>query len=143
MKKNLFGSISYVMLIMIFSRLLSLLSVQIYMSFYGASDAYLNIYSYAISVPNIIFTCFGTALSTVVIPIYAGYIAKGEGNRAKSFADTILSVTSVFTIGLILLGIAISPLLPRLTNLEDYSFAIKALMVMMPAMLLYGLHYIF
>lgn len=143
MKKNLFGSISYVMLIMIFSRLLSLLSVQIYMSFYGASDAYLNIYSYAISVPNIIFTCFGTALSTVVIPIYAGYIAKGEDMRAKTFADTILSVTSVFTIGLILLGIAISPLLPRLTNLGDYSFSVKALMVMMPAMLFYGLNYIF
>ncbi|MBQ7037268.1 MAG: murein biosynthesis integral membrane protein MurJ [Clostridia bacterium] len=143
MKKNLFGSISYVMLIMIFSRLLSLLSVQIYMSFYGATDAYLNIYSYAISVPNIIFTCFGTALSTVVIPIYAGYIAKGEDGRAKGFADTILSVTSVFTIGLILLGIAISPLLPRLTNLGDYTFSVKALMVMMPAMLFYGLNYIF
>ena len=143
MKKNLFGSISYVMLIMIFSRLLSLLSVQIYMAFYGASDAYLNIYSYAISVPNIIFTCFGTALSTVVIPIYAGYIAKGNEGRAKAFGDTILSVTSVFTVGLIFLGIAISPFLPRLTNLGDYSFSVKALMVMMPAMLFYGLNYIF
>ncbi len=143
MKKNLFGSISFVMLIMIFSRLLSLVSVQIYMSFYGASDAYLNIYSYAISVPNIIFTCFGTALSTVVIPIYAGYIAKGNALRAKTFADTLLSVTTVFTLGLILVGVGISPLLPHLTNLGDYAFATKALMVMMPAMLFYGLNYIF
>lgn len=143
MKKNLFGSISYVMLIMIFSRLLSLVSVQIYMSFYGASDVYLNIYSYAISVPNIIFTCFGTALSTVVIPIYAGYIANNNTKSAKTFADTLITVTTVFTGILILIGIAISPILPRFTQLGDYNFAVKALMIMMPAMLFYGLNYIF
>lgn len=143
MKKNLFGSISYVMLIMIFSRLLSLLSVQIYMSFYGASDAYLNIYSYAVSVPNIIFTCFGTALSTVVIPIYAGYVAKGERGKAKSFADTLLTVTTVFTSLLVLVGVAISPFLPRFTSLGDLGFATRALMIMMPAMLFYGWNYIF
>ncbi len=143
MKKNLFGSISYVMLIMIFSRLLSLVSVQIYMSFYGASDVYLNIYSYAISVPNIIFTCFGTALSTVVIPIYAGYIAKGNEKSAKTFADTLITVTTVFTGILVLIGIALSPILPRFTNLGNYNFAVKALMIMMPAMLFYGLNYIF
>ncbi len=143
MKKNLFGSISYVMLIMIFSRLLSLVSNQIYMSFYGASDLYLNIYSYAISVPNIIFTCFGTALSTVVIPIYTGYIATDEKERAKSFADTLITVTTVFTGVLVLIGIAVSPILPTFTSLGDYNFAVKALMVMMPAMLFYGLNYIF
>ncbi len=143
MKKNIAGSISYVMLIMIFSRLMSLVSVQIYMSYYGASDMYLNIYSYAISVPNIIFTCFGTALSTVIIPIYAGYIANHEEKKAKSFADNIITVSTVFTALLVLVGIAISPILPRFTNLGDARFATKALMVMMPAMLFYGLNYIF
>lgn len=142
-KKNLFGSISYVMLIMIFSRLLSLVSVQVYMSFYGASDVYLNIYSYAQSVPNIIFTCFGTALSTVVIPIYAAHIAKGREKEAKTFADNLITVTTVFTLFLIAIGFAISPVLPRFTSLGDYGFATKALMIMMPAMLFYGLNYIF
>lgn len=143
MKKNLFGSISYVMLIMIFSRLLALVSTQVYMSFFGASDLYLNIYSYAISIPNIIFTCFGTALSTVVIPIYAGYIAQDNKESAKSFADTLITVTTVFTGLLVLVGIAISPILPRFTSLGDYHFAVRALMIMMPAMLFYGLNYIF
>ncbi len=142
-KKNLFGSISYVMLIMIFSRLLSLVSVQVYMSFYGASDVYLNIYSYAQSVPNIIFTCFGTALSTVVIPIYASHIAKGREKEAKSFADNLITVTTVFTLFLIGIGIAVSPVLPHFTSLGDLGFATKALMIMMPAMLFYGLNYIF
>lgn len=143
MKKNIAGSISLVMIIMIFSRLLSLVSVQIYMAFYGASDPYLNIYSYAVSVPNIIFTCFGTALSTVVIPIYAGYTANKKHNLAKTFADNLITITFVFTAALVLVGVAISPLLPRLTELRDYDFAAKALMIMMPVMLFYGLNYIF
>ncbi len=143
MKKNLFGAIGYVTLIMIFSRLLALVSTQVYMSFYGASNVYLNIYSYAISVPNIIFTCFGTALSTVVIPIYTGYIATDKKEQAKTFADTLITVTTVFTGLLILVGIALSPVLPRFTSLGDYSFAVKALMIMMPAMFFYGLNYIF
>ncbi len=143
MKKNILGSISYVMVIMIFSRLLSLLSVQIYMSFFGASDKFLNIYSYAISVPNIIFTCFGTALSTVVVPIYAGYIANHENQKAKSFADNLITVATAFTAVLVLIGIALSPILPRFTKLGEYNFTMKALMIMMPAMLFYGLNYIF
>lgn len=142
-KKNLFGAIGYVTVIMIFSRLLSLVSTQVYMSFYGASDMYLNIYSYAISIPNIIFTCFGTALSTVVIPIYTGYIATEKKEQAKSFADTLITVTTAFTGVLVLVGMAISPILPRFTSLGDYGFAVKALMIMMPAMLFYGLNYIF
>jgi len=141
-KKNLFGAIGYVTVIMIFSRLLALVSTQVYMSFYGASDLYLNIYSYAISIPNIIFTCFGTALSTVVIPIYTGYIATEKGEKAKSFADTLITITTVFTAFLVLVGIAFSPKLsPR--SLGDYDFTVKALMLMMPAMLFYGLNYIF
>ncbi|MBQ7033660.1 MAG: murein biosynthesis integral membrane protein MurJ [Clostridia bacterium] len=142
-KKNLFGAIGYVTVIMIFSRLLALVSTQVYMSFYGASDLYLNIYSYAISIPNIIFTCFGTALSTVVIPIYTGYIATEKREKAKSFADTLITVTTVFTALLVLVGIALSPILPRFTSLGDYGFAVRALMIMMPAMLFYGLNYIF
>jgi len=142
MKKNLLSSISYVMLIMIFSRLLSLVSTQVYMSFFGASNLYLNIYSYAISIPNIIFTCFGTALSTVVIPIYAGYIATEKKENAKTFADTLITVTTVFTGLLVLVGIVFAhKLSPR--SLGDYDFTVKALMIMMPAMLFYGLNYIF
>ena len=66
--KALAGSISYVMIIMVLSRLLSLVSTQVYMSFFGL-DSFLNIYSYAITIPNTIFNCFGTALGTVFIPI--------------------------------------------------------------------------
>lgn len=144
-EKSVAGSVSYVMIIMVLSRLLSLVSTQVYMSFFGV-DSYLNIYSYAITIPNTIFNCFGTALGTVFIPIYAGHLAKGEKKEAAHFADNIITVSLAFTAVLVLIGLALSPLLPRFTAFntgEEYSFAVKALMIMMPVMLFYGLNYIF
>ena len=144
-KKGVAGSISYVMIIMILSRLLSLVSSQIYTAFYGV-EGDLNIYSYAITIPNTIFNCFGTALSTVFIPIYAGHLTKGEDRKAARFANNVITITLAFTAVLVAIGMALSPLLPRLTAFdsgEQYSFAVKALMIMMPVMLFYGLNYIF
>ncbi len=146
-KKNLLGAISSVMVIMIASRLLSLLSTQIYMSFFGVSDVYLNIYSYAISVPNIIFTCIGTALSTVVIPIYVGHMAVGEHKEAKHFADNIITISLSLTFVLVIIGMGLSVVLPKFTDFastpESYSFAVMALMSVMPVMFFYALNYIF
>ncbi len=146
-KKNLLGSISSVMVIMILARLMSLLSTQIYMAHFGASDVYMNIYSYVISIPNIIFTCIGTALSTVVIPIFMGHTANGEKAEAKRFADNIITISMALTATLVVIGIALSPILPRFTEFvktpETYTYATKALMVVMPVMFFYGLNYIF
>lgn len=133
------------MIIMVLSRLLSLVSTQVYMSFFGV-DSFLNIYSYAITIPNTIFNCFGTALGTVFIPIYAGHLAKGEEREAAHFANNIITVSLAFTAALVAIGLALSPVLPRFTAFksgEEYSFAVKALMIMMPVMLFYGLNYIF
>ena len=146
-KKSVAGSISLVMIIMIFSRLLALLSAQVYLSFFGAGGQEINIYSYAISVPNIVFNCFGTAIATVVIPIYAGHIARNEQVKAKHFADNLITITLALTSILVLLGIGLSFVLPKFTafadNAEDYFFAVKALMIMMPVMIFYALNYIF
>ncbi len=143
--KKMLSSVSYVMVIMIFSRLLALLSTQVYMSYYGI-DSFLNIYSYAITVPNTIFNCFGTALSTVVIPIYAGHLAKGNRIQADKFSDNIITIATVFTLVLVVLGMIISPYIVKLTAFTEpaeYSFAVKSLMIIMPVMLFYALNYIF
>ena len=146
-KNSVAKSISYVMVIMILSRLLSLVSNQIYLAHFGASGIKINIYSYAISVPNIIFTCFGTALATVVIPLYAGHIANGNHKEAKRFADNIITIATLFTAVLVLAGIGLAFLLPRFTSFgdtpENYAYTTKALMIMMPVMIFYGLNYIF
>jgi len=146
-KKSVAGSISLVMIIMILSRLLSLVSTQVYLSYFGAGGSQINIYSYAISVPNIIFNCFGTALSTVVIPIYAGHIANKKLREAKLFADNIITISTVFTFLLVIAGFGLSFVLPHFTafknNSADLNYATKALMIMMPVMLFYALNYIF
>lgn len=135
------------MVIMVLSRLLSLVSSQVYMSYFGASDAFLNVYSYAISIPNVIFTCVGTALSTVVIPIYVGHMAVGRHKEAKKFADNIITISLALTLVLVLMGMAISPILPKFTafakSREIYNFAVTALMTVMPVMFFYALNYIF
>ena len=143
--KKMLSSVSYVMVIMILSRLLALVSTQVYMSFYGI-DSFLNIYSYAITVPNTIFNCFGTALSTVVIPIYAGHLAKGNRLKADKFADNIITIAMGFTLILVIAGIIISPYIVKLTAFTEpgeYNFAVKSLMIIMPVMLFYALNYIF
>ena len=146
-KSSVAKSISYVMIIMILSRLLSLVSNQIYLAHFGASGVKINIYSYAISVPNIIFNCFGTALATVVIPIYAGHIAQGNHKEARRFADNIITISTILTLILVLAGMALALVLPRFTSFgndpETYAYTTKALMIMMPVMLFYGLNYIF
>lgn len=143
-KKGIAGSVSYVMIVMVLSRLLSLVSRQVYMSVFGL-DGDINIYTYATTIPNTIFNCFGTALSTVFIPIYAGHIARGEKKAADRFANNIITISAVFTAALVVLGIAVSPVLPKFTAFDsghDYSFAVKSLMIMMPIMLFYALGYI-
>ena len=114
---------------------------------FGAADENINIYSYAVSLPNIIFNCFGTALSTVVIPIYTDYISNNKRDHAKRFADNIITISTVFSLILVLIGVAFSPFIAKLSGYdatpEIRSFCIKALMIMMPAMLFYGLNYIF
>ena len=146
-KKNMAGAIGSVMFIMIASRLLALFSSQIYMSVFGTDSVYINIYSYAINIPNIIFTCIGTALSTVVIPLYVGHKAVGENEKAKEFADNILTIATVLTLIVVVLSIAISPVLVRFTGFSKTdsarNYAVKALMMVMPVMIFYAWNYVF
>jgi len=146
-KFNFLSAIGSVMVIMIASRLLALFSSQIYMSCFGTDNIYINIYSYAINIPNIIFTSIGTALSTVVIPIYVGHKAVGENEKAKKFADNIISISLVLTFILVIFGMCISPLLVKFTGfgkeMHTRLYATKSLMIVMPVMFFYALNYIF
>jgi len=75
--KSTVRTVGTVMIIMILSRLTSLLSNMAYITFYGI-NLETDIYSYAIQLPNIFFNSLGTAIATVFIPIFAGYIGTGE-----------------------------------------------------------------
>lgn len=143
--KSIAKTVGLVMLIMLFSRLLALGSNIIYMTVFGV-NLNMDIYSYTINLPNIVFNSLGTALTTAVIPIFAGYIGTGQKERAFRFVNNITGISFVFTSLLALLGILAAPLilymLPRFRT-GGYDFALMSLRVMFPIMIFYALNYIF
>jgi len=145
--KSTARTVGIVMIIMVLSRLLSLGSVIVYTSFFGTESIEINIYSYALQFPNIVFTVFGTALTTVVIPIFASNLESGDKKRAYKFADNVISLATTFTLILALVGILLAPLFPLFTKYSEnenaYNFAVMALRIMFPIMIFYALNYIF
>jgi len=120
--------------------------MQLYMARYGATDPKLNIFSFALTLPNTIFTCVGTVLTTAVVPIYASLIAKKSEAEAKKFLDDIISISSIFIFILIAIGLFIAPFLANFAVQyppELVQFAIFSIRVLMPVMIAYGLSFIF
>ncbi|MCR4437146.1 MAG: murein biosynthesis integral membrane protein MurJ [Clostridiales bacterium] len=142
--KSTAKTVGLVMIITLCSRLLSFLSTTVYMTFFGVNYAEINIYTYAIKLPNILFTILGTSLTITVIPIFAGYIGTNEKERAFKFADNVISLSMVLTLLLSALGIAAAPAVVLLTGFKDqnYGFAVTALRIMFPIMVFYALNFI-
>jgi len=142
-KKSTAKAVGFVMILMLISRSMSLVSSLVYTTYFG-NTLEINIYSYAIQFPLIVFNTFGTALATVIIPIFAGYLGKGEKNKAFSFANNVISLSIAFTIILTVLGWLIAPILPRFTEFKNngYQFTVEALRIMFPVMIFYALNYI-
>lgn len=139
-KKILLGVTTLTLL----ARMLSLVSNQVFMSFFGPGDVYLNMYSYALNVPNIMFNFVGTVIAGVVVPIYAGLLVKDE-QASRVFMHHILTLVCVISLTLIGLGMVLAPGIAAWTRFHahDHPFLIHALRVMMIAMFFYGLNYVF
>ncbi len=143
--KSTAKAIGVVTIIMLSSRLLALVSSSLYLAHFNGTIG-LEIYSWAIQIPNIVFNSLGTALATVIIPIFAGYISTGQKERAFKFADNIIGISLVFTAALSVLCIAAAPLILYFTprfRAQDHSFAVFALRVMFPIMVFYAMNYVF
>lgn len=142
--KSTAKTVGLVMVIMLFSRLLAFVSTAVYMNFFGVNSTEINIYSYAIQFPNILFNILGTAITIAVIPIFAGYIGTNERERAFRFANNITSLSIALTAVLSIIGIAVTPLIVLMTKFrtDGYGYAVMALRIMFPVMIFYGLNYI-
>lgn len=136
-------SISAVMGIMLLGKLLSLIANQAYISFYGAGNEELNIFSWALQIPNYIFQSIGTALSSVVIPIFAALVVQGKKDEADGFGRNIITVSTLLTAALVGVGMVLGIFLPNFTDFENKSFAVKTIEILMPVMFFYGLTYIY
>ncbi len=144
---NIAKTIFSVTAITVLSRLMSLLSVQLYLSWYGANDPWLNIYDYALKAPNIIFTCIGTLLTTIVVPTYSAMLAKADNGRGEKFLNDVISISSLLILCLIGFGFILAPAFFKLSAFgespEKLAYAVFSLRVLLPVMFFYGLNFIF
>ena len=138
-KDNQLRSIGSVMILMLVGKLLSLLANQVYLSYFGADNEQLNIFSWVLQIPNYLFQSLGTGLSSTVIPLYAALLAQKKHREASRFGSNIICITSLGMVLLIGLGMAASLFLPNLTDFSDKAYATKALMIMMPVMFFYAM----
>jgi len=132
-------SIGSVMIIMLAGKLLSLLANQVYLSYFGADNEQLNIFSWVLQIPNYLFQSLGTGLSSVVIPLYASMLATAKKGDADRFGSNIICITSLGMVLLIGFGMALSFVLPGLTDFGDKAYATRALMIIMPVMFFYAM----
>lgn len=138
-KNNQLTSIGSVMILMLVGKLLSLLANQVYLSYFGADNEQLNIFSWVLQIPNYLFQSFGTGLSSTVIPLFAAMHARNEVDKANRFGSNIICITTIGTTILVAIGMALSFVLPNLTDFADKDYAAMALRIMMPVMYFYAL----
>ena len=138
MSKVLFATTAITLL----SRLLSLFSLQIYMAFFGPQNIEINIFSYALNIPNIIFNVVGTLIAAVVVPIYTGLLSTDK-EQSQIFIKNIITFVCLVVVVLIGVGFVGAPFLANITAYRDYPFMVYALRVKVFAMFFYGLHYVF
>lgn len=138
-KDNQLRSIGSVMILMLAGKLLSLLANQVYLSYFGADNEQLNIFSWVLQIPNYLFQSLGTGLSSTVIPLYAALLAQKKQREADRFGSNIICITSLGMVGLIALGMGASFFLPALTDFTDKAYATQALLIMMPVMFFYAM----
>lgn len=141
-KKGELRAAGGVLLLLLLGKCLSLAANQAYLSFYGADNERLNIFSWAMQIPGYLFQSAGTALVSVVIPVYASLRATNRRAEAERFVSDLLGVCLLFSGLLCVLGLGLSFVLPRLTGFSDRAYAALCLRLVMPAALCYGLIYI-
>lgn len=116
------------------------------MSAFGITSERLNIYSYALAIPNLIFTCVGTSLTTVVVPIYSSMLAKGEHNKSKEFLNALLTLVTLVLLALVIISELIAPFILGFSKYaaspDSLSYAVFVLRTLLPVMLFHGVNFI-
>jgi len=117
----------------------------VYLAFFGPQDIRLNIYSYALNIPNMIFNVFWAGIIAVVVPIYTGLLAKNEIARARTFFNDMITIICLFMLLLVAAGLFAAPFVASFTEYvgADFEFLVVALRVMFSVAFFYTLQYVF
>lgn len=93
MKKTV-KTVSFMMIATLFSKVAGLLRDMLIAAKYGTESMEATAYSYASSLPVQLFDfTLGAAVLATFIPIFNGYIEKGEDKRAMEFSNNFINIT--------------------------------------------------
>lgn len=100
---NLAKSAFWLMVVTMLSKVVGFARELVLGYFYGTS-AYSDIYITAMNIPLVVFAAIGTALATTFIPLYHEALEEGGKNGALRFSNNIISIVSILSILLAILG---------------------------------------
>lgn len=140
---------SHAAAISLVGRFLTFVGRTMYMARFGTANAFLNAFTFALQVPNVIFTVVNSALVAVFIPVYNSLLAEEKPGEAKKFIDNVISISLVVLGVFVVAGVVGAPLISRLLsggefeNPEYVAFLTFSLRVLMPVMIFFGFAAIF
>src|SRR5438874_7102776 len=112
--RNLIKSASLISILTIISRVFGYIRDSRIAFLLGAGTA-ADAYTTAYRIPNLLRRLVGEgAVSAAFIPVFAGYIAQHKKEDAWEFADTMLTLITVFLTAFTIIGIILSPWIVRL-----------------------------
>ncbi|HEX8932119.1 MAG TPA: lipid II flippase MurJ [Patescibacteria group bacterium] len=128
-----------IMATVILSQLLGLIRQRLLLGIFGASNT-LGIYLYASQLPDTLFQLtIASAISTAFIPVFSGYLARGEEKEAHKMASTLLAIgLSVFAVLSVILMIFASSFLQLFNLGGNFSASDMALMVNLMRIIIFG-----
>ena len=93
------------------TRLLGFARERVFAHYFGSTPA-ADAFRAALKIPNVIRNLLGEGtLSASFIPVYAGLLARGDGEGARKLAGVIASLLTVLTATAALAGIGLAPII--------------------------------
>ncbi|MEK9150344.1 MAG: lipid II flippase MurJ, partial [Candidatus Desantisbacteria bacterium] len=125
------------------SKLLGILREMLVAYYFGTSPQ-LDAYIIGMNIPLLIMhTLAGEALVASFIPIFTGFLAKGDEREAEKFACSIINLTTSVFLGLTLICLLFTPFLVKITapgfSEGTYQLAIRLTRIMLFSMFFFSL----
>lgn len=119
---------------------------EMVLSSYYATSWYVDSYVIALSIPTVLFSAIGSAISTSLIPIYSGINNEKGRDKGNEFISNIINITAVLFMGLLIIGLVFSEELVRMFALglegESFKLAVGFTRILLWGIIFTGINYI-
>ncbi len=142
-KENSGGTVGFIFVAIVLSKLLGLLRGSAVALFYG-TDYVASAYSMASQIPvNFFDMILGSAVSSAFIPVYNKFYETDGRKRADGFASRFINLITVVTVLLSVMGVAFSPQIIKVMGSgmapQTANLASQLLKIMFPLVIFTGL----